>query len=75
MDVIISRPPWCQEAGSLMLLEECLLAVQLSPVGAEVAPVGWRELGASADMLSLESERHVHADLFRQYDKGLRCCP
>ena len=33
------------EASTLMLLEECLLAVQQSPVGAEVVPVGWRELG------------------------------
>ena len=46
------------------------MGVQQSPVGAEVAPLGWGELGGSADMLPLESERNVHEYLFQEYEEA-----
>ena len=46
------------------------MGVQQSPVGAEVVPLGWGELGGSADMLPLESERNVHEDSFQEYEEA-----
>ena len=69
MDRIIPSPRWCQEEGTLTQLAECL-GVQQSPVGAEVVPLGWGELGGSVDMLPLESERNVHQDSFQEYEEA-----